>query len=176
MNTFDLDRRHVIKSIALTGGSALLIFNDSATLSETEGEWEKIRAAFVRQEPLINLNNAAVSPPTLATEAAVIKAFRFANKNPDVNMWRTLDNSLIDIKGFKLHTPLDHPGTGGLALFSIEGVRPEHIEKRLLDDFKIRVRYRRNMHLEGVRVSPHIYTMTSDLDHFETPVIGGMSA
>lgn len=407
MIALELHRRDVIKSITLAGVSALLISNSSTTASEAEDEWEKIGAAFVRQEPLINLNNAAVSPPTLATEAAMIDAYRFANKNPDVNMWRTIDSSLIDIKrklagiadcepseialnrnateslctaifgiplpkeaevvisdwdfpsmrkaweqrarregvkvrtakfdlldsdediveayvrefgprtkaillthmihwngrvlpvarlceiarqngilsivdaaqsfayiplsfrqmncdylgaslhkwlcapygngmlivraaridetwpllapfdleplaiekfehfnlgtyyspaqravesaidfhntlgvsriharlakltrywvsqasdinGFNLHTPLDHPDTGGLALFSIEGVRPEHIEKRLLEDFKIRVRYRRNMNLEGVRVSPQIYTMTSDLDHFVT--------
>ena len=71
-----------------------------------------------------------------------------------------------DIKGFKMHTPLDAPETGSLSLFSIAGISIETIERRMFEQYKFRVRYRRANGLEGVRVSPHIYTLNSDLDGF----------
>jgi selenocysteine lyase/cysteine desulfurase len=63
-----------------------------------EAFWERVRAAYPPQQPLLNLNNAAVSPPTLAVEAATIDAFRLISANPDVNMWSRLDAALPSIK------------------------------------------------------------------------------
>jgi selenocysteine lyase/cysteine desulfurase len=60
--------------------------------------WEAVRAAYPRQEPLLNLNNAAVSPPSKAVEAAVIDALRLISRNPDVNMWSKLDAALPQVK------------------------------------------------------------------------------
>jgi selenocysteine lyase/cysteine desulfurase len=60
--------------------------------------WEAVRAAYPRQEPLLNLNNAAVSPPPLAVEEAVIDAIRLIGRNPDVNMWSKLDAALPQTK------------------------------------------------------------------------------
>jgi selenocysteine lyase/cysteine desulfurase len=60
--------------------------------------WEAVRAAYPRQEPLLNLNNAAVSPSPLAVEAAVVDAIRLIGRNPDVNMWSKLDAALPQIK------------------------------------------------------------------------------
>lgn len=60
--------------------------------------WDDVRQAYPAQQPLLNLNNAAVSPPTLATEQAMIEAFRFTNQNPDVNMWEHLDGKVPAIK------------------------------------------------------------------------------
>lgn len=69
-----------------------------------------------------------------------------------------------DIPGFRLHVPVDHPSLGAVSLFSIDGLQPERIERRLQAEFAIRVRMRRSGALEGVRVSPHIYTLKADLD------------
>lgn len=71
--------------------------NDLAAGSP-EAFWQEVRAAYPRQEPLLNLNNAAVSPPPLEVEQAVIEAYRFISRNPDVNMWSKLDAALPDIK------------------------------------------------------------------------------
>ena len=46
----------------------------------------------------MNLNNAAVSPPPLEVEQAVVDAYRLISRNPDVNMWSKLDAALPDIK------------------------------------------------------------------------------
>ena len=65
---------------------------------DDEKRWEHVRARYTEQEPLLNLNNAAVSPPPLAVEQAVIDAFRLVSRNPDVNMWTRLDANLPSIK------------------------------------------------------------------------------
>ena len=64
----------------------------------SEAFWLEVRAAYPRQEPLLNLNNAAVSPPPLEVEQAVIDAYRLVSRNPDVNMWSRLDAALPGIK------------------------------------------------------------------------------
>lgn len=66
---------------------------------DNEAYWEQVRARYPAQEPLLNLNNAAVSPPPRAVEQAVIEAFRLVSRNPDVNMWTRLDANLPSVKG-----------------------------------------------------------------------------
>lgn len=60
--------------------------------------WEHVGAAYPEQRPLLNLNNAAVSPPPLVVEQAMIDAYRLISQNPDVNMWSKLDAELPAIK------------------------------------------------------------------------------
>lgn len=71
-----------------------------------------------------------------------------------------------DIPGFRLHTPIDHPGANALVLFSIDGMDPNLIEKKLREEHHMRTRYRGTNGLTGVRVSPQIYITTADLDRF----------
>ncbi|MEQ8164517.1 MAG: aminotransferase class V-fold PLP-dependent enzyme, partial [Alphaproteobacteria bacterium] len=61
-------------------------------------DWEEVRARYVTQYPLLNLNNAAVSPPTLAVQAAVREAIDAIARNPDYAMWSGLDLKLPDTK------------------------------------------------------------------------------
>ena len=75
-----------------------------------------------------------------------------------------------DIRGFRLHTPVHGSGTNALALFSLEGKKVEEVEKELQHKHGIRVRYRKQGGLAGLRVSPHMYTSTADLDRFVTAV------
>jgi selenocysteine lyase/cysteine desulfurase len=72
----------------------------SITSDQADGEkfWEGVRAAYPTQQPLMNLNNAAVSPPPLVVEQAMIDAYRLISQNPDVNMWSKLDAALPSIK------------------------------------------------------------------------------
>ncbi len=66
----------------------------------TEGRyWGAVRAGYPEQRPMLNLNNAAVSPPPLVVEQAVIDAYRLINHNPDLNMWSGLDAALPGVKG-----------------------------------------------------------------------------
>ena len=63
-----------------------------------EERWERVRAAYPVQQPLLNLNNAAVSPPPLVVEQTVVDAYRLISRNPDVNMWSKLDAALPEVK------------------------------------------------------------------------------
>ncbi len=71
---------------------------DRAADDETEAKWQRVRAAYPAQQPFLNLNNAAVSPPPIIVEEAMIDAYRFISRNPDYNMWSKLDTALPRIK------------------------------------------------------------------------------
>nr|WIE90953.1 aminotransferase class V-fold PLP-dependent enzyme [Mesorhizobium sp. WSM4875] len=71
---------------------------DRSAEHEGEAEWERIRAKYPPQEPFLNLNNAAVSPPPTVVEEATVDAYRFISRNPDYNMWSKLDTALPHIK------------------------------------------------------------------------------
>lgn len=66
--------------------------------SASEDGWRRVRRGYPRQQPMLNLNNAAVSPPPLVVEQATIDAFRLISRNPDANMWSKLDAALPEIK------------------------------------------------------------------------------
>lgn len=68
------------------------------TLTEARVDWDRVRDAYPEQTPLLNLNNAAVSPPPKVVEQAVIDAYRLTNRNPDYNMWSRIDLALPAIK------------------------------------------------------------------------------
>jgi selenocysteine lyase/cysteine desulfurase len=63
-----------------------------------EDYWRAVAAAYPEQRPLLNLNNAAASPPPLVVEGAVIDALRLISHNPDTNMWYELDPAIPDMK------------------------------------------------------------------------------
>lgn len=106
-------------------------------------------------------------------EAAITPAIDFHNSIGTMAVHerlRTLSRYWVDraakIDGFRIHTPMDAHELGAVTLFSIAGRDPEKLESRLRERHKIHVRFRRQGSLNGVRVSPHIYTLESDLDRF----------
>ncbi len=72
----------------------------------------------------------------------------------------------MEIPGFRIHTPMDHPELGGIATFSLDGIPVAVIEARLRNEFGIQTRRRVPEGLNGIRVSPQIYMRTSELDTF----------
>jgi selenocysteine lyase/cysteine desulfurase len=90
----DRSGRHPGDAIQRKGGSMVRAESTSSRHTDDEKFWANIRAAYPEQQPLLNLNNAAVSPPPLVVEQATIDAYRFISRNPDVNMWSTLDAAL----------------------------------------------------------------------------------
>lgn len=150
--------------------------------------WESIRAAYPRQQPLMNLNNAAVSPPPLridkfdhwnlgtynsAVQAGIAPAIAF-HKEIGVRkiharlqeLTRYWVNLARDIPGFRLHTPLESDELGAVTLFSIDGMDSRKIEQKLRQTHKVHVKYREVRHINGMRVSPHLYMLKNDLDFF----------
>lgn len=70
------------------------------------------------------------------------------------------------IPGFTLHTPLNGNAFAAVTLFSIAGIDSLSIERHLRNAHHVHVKYRRVGALEGLRVSPHVYTSKADLDDF----------
>jgi len=66
----------------------------------------------------------------------------------------------------KLHTSTSAKHSCAIALFSIDGWKPEEVEAKLLADYKIHVITIHWDNVHGVRVTPNVYTTTRDLDRF----------
>jgi selenocysteine lyase/cysteine desulfurase len=71
-----------------------------------------------------------------------------------------------DIPGFRLHTAIDTENLGAICLFSIDGWDMKKLERDLREKHQVHVKYRKVEHIEGLRVSPHIYMLKSDIDTF----------
>lgn len=68
------------------------------------------------------------------------------------------------IKGVKLNTSLKPQFSCAISNFSIEGWKPEEIDAHLMDKHKIHTVAINWENIHGVRVTPHVYTSTADLD------------
>jgi selenocysteine lyase/cysteine desulfurase len=66
--------------------------------TEAQGLWGRVRAGYSFSHQLLNLNNAGVSPQPRVVQDALIRAYRFANELPDVNMWEVLDATRLRTK------------------------------------------------------------------------------
>lgn len=66
----------------------------------------------------------------------------------------------------KIHTSKDPKRSCALALFSIDGMKPGDVEKILLDKYKIHVITIEWENVNGLRVTPSVYTSIKDLDRF----------
>jgi selenocysteine lyase/cysteine desulfurase len=64
----------------------------------------------------------------------------------------------------KIHTSSEPKHSCALALFSIDGWKPEEIEEKLFSQYKIHTVAINWENVHGVRITPHIYTTTKDLD------------
>ncbi len=75
-------------------------------------------------------------------------------------------SKVTDIKGVYLNTPQDPSRHCGIANVGIEGMKPAELSKILLDKHKIWTVAIDSANVHGVRVTPHVYTTTSELTVF----------
>lgn len=168
-------RRMALQTFALAAGSVAVQPIIAAAAPGKEADWERVRAAFPPQRPLLNLNNASVSPPPIAVQEAVIRAYRFQNENPDVNMWDKLDNSLPSIKA-KLakmadcsvdEIALNRNSTEGLctAIFGIPLKAGDEALLSAWDYASMRAAWFQREAREGIKVAPVTFDLMDDDDH-----------
>lgn len=69
-----------------------------------------------------------------------------------------------EVPGFKLNTSLKDDFSCAIANFTIEGFKPEDIDTKLWDKFKIHTTTVNHENIHGVRVTPHVYTSIYDLE------------
>ena len=73
-------------------------------------------------------------------------------------------NKVKDLPKVKLYTSLKPEFSCALATFTVEGWKPEEIDRKLFDSRKIHASVVNFEALKGVRITPHVYTTTRDLD------------
>jgi len=64
----------------------------------------------------------------------------------------------------KLHTSTNPKHSCAIALFSIDGIKPEEIETKLFEKYSIHVPAINRDNVHGVRVTTNVFTTTKDLD------------
>lgn len=71
----------------------------------------------------------------------------------------------------KLNISLKPEFSCALGNFSVDGMEPETVANRLMGEFQIHTVSIRWENISGVRVTPHVYTTTKDLDRFVEAVL-----
>lgn len=71
----------------------------------------------------------------------------------------------------KLNISLKPEFSCALGNFSIDGMEPETVANRLMGEFQIHTVSIKWENISGVRVTPHVYTSTKDLDRFVDAVL-----
>lgn len=74
---------------------------------------------------------------------------------------------VADFPGVKLNTPRG-PHACAIANVAVAGLTPQELSTRLWDDHRIYVQTVTNPSARGIRVTPHLYTTTAELDQFVT--------
>ncbi|HET7896557.1 MAG TPA: aminotransferase class V-fold PLP-dependent enzyme, partial [Flavisolibacter sp.] len=64
----------------------------------------------------------------------------------------------------KLHTPLHPEWSGAIGLVSVEGRKPAELDSYLFNNHKIHTTTINWENISGVRVTPNVYTTTTQLD------------
>ncbi|HAP70585.1 MAG TPA: aminotransferase [Flavobacteriales bacterium] len=75
------------------------------------------------------------------------------------------------LKGFKFHTSLKSDFSGAMATFSIDGLKAQEIADFLFDTDGLHVGVVDWNGLNGIRISPHLYTSLDELDRLALALI-----
>ncbi|MCB0661161.1 MAG: aminotransferase class V-fold PLP-dependent enzyme [Saprospiraceae bacterium] len=73
-------------------------------------------------------------------------------------------NAVKDLPGVTIGTPAHPAFSGAIALLQMEGKEPGEVSNRLFHDFKIHTVAINWENIHGVRITPNVYTLKSDLD------------
>jgi len=71
-----------------------------------------------------------------------------------------------DLPGVKIQSPIDNKFGSAILLFSIDGINSTKLINVLHNTWNIHCTISENEMLSGIRISPNIYTLLSELDTF----------
>ncbi|MBT8273012.1 MAG: aminotransferase class V-fold PLP-dependent enzyme [Bacteroidia bacterium] len=71
-----------------------------------------------------------------------------------------------DLPKIVINTPKDSHRACGIANVGIEGIKPSELAKRLMDEYKIFTVAIDYANVHGCRITPNVFTLTSELDIF----------
>lgn len=81
-----------------TGKQLLVASKSKQDYTTDEDFWNLIRQAYHVSHPIVNLNNAGVSPHTKAVQETIERHQRVSNEMPSYYMWRTLGKNREPIR------------------------------------------------------------------------------
>lgn len=73
-----------------------------------------------------------------------------------------------DLPGIRFYGPLDEKHSGAIATVGFEGVDAEKLDAFLMEKYKVHVVTIKYEVINGIRVTPHVYTRPADLDRLVT--------
>ena len=71
---------------------------------------------------------------------------------------------LSKLEKVSIGTPSDAQFSGAIALLKIEGQSPQEVSKLLMSDYGIHTVAIDYLDTQGVRITPNVYTLKTDLD------------
>ena len=72
-------------------------------LASDEDYWKQVRAAYVRDPQILNLNNGGCAPSPSSVLDAEIEAIRYSNRLPTYRMWGELEPKIEDVRKKMAH-------------------------------------------------------------------------
>ena len=133
--------------------------------------WPLFAEAGIAETDVKKLNHTGTHP--VSTDIAIHHAIDYHQKigsKRKEDRLRFLQNYWVDkVKGINkiyLNTPSDKTRSCGIANVGIEGIKPGDLAKILMDKYKIWTVAIDSANVHGVRITPHVYTTTDDLDAF----------
>lgn len=109
----------------------------------------------------------------VAAERAILPALVFHNsigterKRERLQFLKTyIVDRIKDIPGVKIQSPIDEVYGSAILLLSLEGYKNADLLKQLEHGWSIHATISENEMLSGIRISPNIYTLLSELDTF----------
>jgi len=136
-----------------------------------ESVWPLFGDANFTDEDILKLNHTGTIP--VATNIAIHHAIDYHEKigiQRKQERLRYLQNYWVNqVKGIPriiLNTPTDVQRSCAIGNVGVEGIKPAELAKILLEKYKIWTVAIDYANVHGVRITPHLYTTTAELDQF----------
>jgi selenocysteine lyase/cysteine desulfurase len=133
--------------------------------------WQMFGDTGVPDSDIRKLNHTGTHP--VATDLAIQDAIRFhefigiARKSARLRyLQRYWTEKIRNIPNIIINTPEAPERSGAIANVGVKGIKPGDLAKILLDKYKIFTVAIDYANVQGVRVTPHVYTTTKELDAF----------
>lgn len=122
-------------------------------------------------DDITRLNHVGTHPAH--TDLTIIDAIDFHNKigtkRKEARLKYLQDywtSRVRDLPRVNVNTPKEMDRHGAIGNVGIEGMEPSELSKRLMEEHKIWTVAIKRVNVEGVRVTPNVYTTTAELDAF----------
>ena len=131
--------------------------------------WPLFAEKDLDPDDLTRLNHTGTHP--VHTDLAISNAIDYHNKigmDRKESRLRYLQHywtsKVRDIPGVIVNTPADQSRHCAIGNVGIEGIEPSDLAKKMLDDYKIFTVAIDRPGVQGLRISPNVYTTTAELD------------